>query len=107
MGSAFFSRFFVGSGLFFWRFSLLVLSLHSRGGFEDIPCSFEDLLSGDRPHLVHRVLLVRDRAKNVHLLWLLEDDLLDMGTPVWLHLENHGARHDICGSLGCANGSCF
>ena len=23
------------------------------------------------------------------LLWLLEDDLLDMGTPVWLHLVRH------------------
>ena len=39
------------------------------------PCSFEDLLSRNRPHLVHRVLqvgvasllLVRDGAKNVDL----------------------------------------
>ena len=102
MGSAFFFEILRWFWIIFWRFSLLVLSLHSRGCFEDIPsnekmsilnpsllaklkglvrllksapCSFENLLSGNRPHLVHRVLqvrvaallLVRDRAKNVNL----------------------------------------
>ena len=28
-----------------------------------------------------------------HLLWLLEDDLLDMGTSVWLHLIEKDMRH--------------
>ena len=30
-----------------------------------------------------------------HLLWLLEDDLLNMGTPVWLHLMANDMRHGV------------
>merc|ERR550519_3293055 len=77
---------------------------HSGGCFEDIPCSFEDFLSRNWPHLVHRVLevgvapllLVRDGAKNVDLFRLLEDDLLDMGTSIWLYLKHHGTGHHVC-----------
>ena len=58
------------------------------------------------------------------LLRLLEDDLLDMRTSIWLNLvimkyshfvkqmfcpnlKHHGAGHHICGGLCCANSSCF
>ena len=76
------------------------------------PCCFKDFLSSNRPHLVDRVLqvsvapllLVRDRAENIdlklefvlcgqqlvaaeYLFRLLEDDLLDVGTSIWLYLK--------------------
>ena len=76
--------------------------------FQDKSGHSEELGGRQSPRSVERVpqlrfilaFLLRDGPGHVHVLGLLEHNLLDMGAAVRLHLQHHRTLHNVSGGLG-------
>ena len=76
--------------------------------FENISGGLENLLSRQATGSVERVpqlgitltFFISDGSGHIHVVGLLEDNLLDVGAAIRLDLQHHHSLHDVSGGLG-------
>ena len=76
--------------------------------FENISGGLQNLLSRQATGSVERVpqlgitltFFISDGSGHIHVVGLLEDNLLDVGAAIRLDLQHHHSFHDVSGGLG-------